>query len=327
MKFAFPYRVLPPGDIGIEVMSVKADDLELPYARISKVERTVALHGNGRDEWDTAFIRVRADVPEQEISQGPWSDIACLAVISERATNARSTVRLTHTRGNEWEGNIEFVRSRHARRASLALAVVGTVDGVAGRVIGTAADEWYLDLRSRTPKRQREIRIVQTDFREGPYEWLRAFKDSPWIVETTDEIPAVYLNTAGVEGFVDALDSRSGEPLEKNLRELAASQIAQDAWTAMFHTAIGNLELDEGGTPVLPNGWRGSVLRAMLPDVIPGLQLADALYEINERRQKGFGWSQVQTGIHFAAGKRSQVARKLTNAVRTVHSAERTVDR
>lgn len=104
---------------------------------------------------------------------------------------------------------------------------------------------------------------------------------------------------------------------------MTASHIAQDAWTAMFHTAVSDLDVDDDGTPVMPTGWREAVLTAMLPEVLPGHPLTDALFDINERRTQGHGWSQLQTAIQYAAGKRSRVTKKLTNAVRTVDRAER----
>jgi hypothetical protein len=322
VKPMFPYQTLF-GNVDLEILSVAVDGRDLPYTQISKVERAVALHQTGRTEWDVATLQVKAVLPEQEIAEGPWSDLVCLVVLSESATNARSTARLSRGRDGDWQGTIELVHGRHVNRASLALTVVGEVGGVQGRVIGTTEKDWYIDLKAATPRRHREIKIVQIDFREGPEEWLRPFKDSSWIVETVNEIPTVYLNTAAVEGFVEVFNNTDGSPMEKLLRDMAASQIAQDAWTAMFHTAISDLDLDDDGTPIMPSGWREPVLRMMLPDVLPGRQLTDALFEINGRRTSGSGWPELQTNIQYAAAKRSQVTKKLTNAVRTVHRTER----
>lgn len=317
MRAAFPYPTLF-GDVSLDVTSVSVDGTELPYSHISKVEQTVALHQTGREKWESATLHFAATLPEDELSEGPWTDLVCLAVLTEKATNARSTTRLTRSRDGSWRGRIELVRARHLNRATLDLTVAATLDGLAGRFIGTTEKPWFVDLKVTTPVRQRDIEIVEVDFREGPHEWLHPFKESPWIVETTGEIPTVYLNTGAVEGLVDALHGTGGSADEKLLRELTASQIAQDAWTAMFHTAISDLELDEDGTPRMPAGWREAVVRMMLPDVLPGRQLTDALFDINERRTKGFGWSELQTSVQYAAGRRSQISRKLTNAVRSV---------
>ncbi|MFF7752557.1 hypothetical protein ACFZCP_25695 [Streptomyces sp. NPDC007971] len=307
-------------------MSVTLDGKPLPYKHISPTERVVALHQSGRTRWEEAVLDVRATLPEAELREGPWLDVTCLAVVTEKATNGRSTALLSRGEDGSMTGSITLSRTAHLRRATLSLLVVATVDGVPGRLVGSAEEDWYVDLEEAIPVRQREIETVYVDFRDGPHKWLRPFDDSSWIIETSGDMPTVYLNTSAVEGLVEVLRGRGGSPAERLVRELSASQIAQDAWTAMFHTAAADLDTDEDGTPVMPTGWREAVLRTMLPDVFPGRQLTDALYEINERRTKGFGWSELQTGIQYAAGRRAQTTKKLTHAVRTVDRAERSAD-
>lgn len=326
MKSTFPYPTLF-GVVDFEVVAVDVDGRDLPYSQVSKADRVVALHHTGRDEWETARIRIKATLPSPEIDEGVWSDLSCLAVLSEAVTNARSTSRLTRGSDGSWQGTIDLVHDHHRTRATLTLAVVAEVGGVPGRMIGAPEDVWYIDLKAAVPRRQEEVRIEQTDFREGPHEWLRPFKDSSWIVETGGDLPTVHLNTTAVEGLSEIINGKGGSPTEKTLRDLTASQIAQDAWTAMFHASISELDIDDDETPVMPNGWRESVLRMMLPDVLPGRQLTDALFDIGERRKSGSGWSELQTHIQYAAGKRSQVTKKLTSAVRTFHRSERNDDR
>ena len=323
MKPVFPYPTLL-GDVECDVVAVSVDGKPLPYTNVSVAERVVALHQSGRARWDEAVLELRATVPAKELAGGPWQDVTCLATLTEKATNARTTARLTPAADGEHTGSITLSRALHLRRATLSLLVVASVHGVPGRLVGAIEQDWYVDLEEATPVRQREIEIMEIDFREGPYEWLRPYKESPWIVETSGDVPIVYLNTSAVEGLMELLGSRGGNPTEKVVREMTASQIAQDAWTAMFHTAVSDLDSDEDGTPVMPTGWRESVLRQMLPDVLPGRQLTDALFEISERRTKGFGWSELQTGIQYAAGRRAQISKKLTTAVRSVDRAERT---
>ncbi|MEQ0559449.1 hypothetical protein ABJI51_10245 [Amycolatopsis sp. NEAU-NG30] len=326
MKSVFPYPTLF-GVVDFEIASVDVDGRDLPYARISKTERVVALHSSGRDEWDSARLRIKATLPAPEIDEGPWSDVSCLAILTESATNARSTSRLTRGPGGTWQGTIDLVHVHHRTRATLALTVVAEVDGVPGRIIGSSEKDWYVDLKALTPRREEVVKIEQRDFREGPEEWLRPFKDSSWIVETSGDLPTVYLNTTAVEGLTDILDGKGGSPAEKTLRDLTSSQIAQGVWTAMFHASIGELDVDDEGMPILPGGWRESVLRMMLPDVMPGRQITDALADIADRRKSGSGWSELQTNIQYAAGKRSQATKKLTGAVRAFHRAERSDDR
>ncbi|MEV7275923.1 hypothetical protein [Streptomyces sp. NPDC093111] len=323
MKSVYPYATLF-GDVDLDVTSISVDGASpLPFSHVSKPERTVALHQSGRGSWEYCTVRLQATLPDAELADGEWSDPVCLAALTEKATNARTTTLLRRTADGAWSGSIDLHRDRHLHRASLSLTVVATVDGVAGRVIGTTEQDWYLDLQGTAPVRQREIEVVEEDFREGALTWLRPYKDAPWVVETTGDIPTVYLNTASAEGFIELLNGSGGSAAEKVLRDVTTGQIAQDAWTAMFHTAVADLDVDEDGTPVMPTGWREAVLRMMLPDVLPGRPLTDALYDIQERRSKGFGWSELQTNIQYAAGKRSRTAKKLTDSVRAVDRAVR----
>ncbi|MGC9376182.1 hypothetical protein [Streptomyces sp. MH13] len=322
MKTVFPYPTLL-GDVACDVVSVNVDGKPLPYTKVSSAERVIALHDSGRAEWDEAVLHLRVRLPDDELRTGPWQDVTCLAVLAEKATNSRTTAHLRLAPDGSRTGSIVLSRAHHLRRATLSLLVVATVDGVPGRLVGSDEQDWYIDLQEATPVRQREIEIVEADFRDGPHEWLRPFKESSWIVETSGDMPVVYLNTTAVEGLMEVLVGRGGTPAERTLREMTASHVAHDAWTAMFHTAVNDLEVDEDGTPVMPPGWRESVLRTMLPDVLPGRQPTDALYEINERRTKGFGWSELQTGVQYAAGRRAQITKKLTTAVRAVDRTER----
>ncbi|MFF4328636.1 hypothetical protein ACFYZT_19235 [Streptomyces sp. NPDC001591] len=310
------------GDVELDVVSVRVDGMDLPYAHVSRTERTVGLDRSGRADWELAELRLEARLPAAEIVEGPWSDVVCLAVLTEKATNSRITVRLDGTHG-VLRGTLELPRGMYRERAVLALAVVATVGDVPGRLVGSTQQDWYVDLHSAVPKRRREVEIVEADFREGPYEWLRPFKDAPWVIETAAEPPTVYLNSAGVEGLPAVLGGKGGSPAERMLRDVVAGQIAQDAWTAMFHAASTDPETDEDGTPLIPQGWRGTVLRAMLPDVLPGLRIQDALREVDERRRRGAGWAELQTGVLYAAGRRGRTAKKLTDAVRTVDQGER----
>ncbi|WP_137876452.1 hypothetical protein [Rhodococcus sp. Q] len=320
MKPVYSYPTLI-GDVDLDVVSVTVDGKDLHYNKVSKPERTVALHEAERTKWNTARLALRASVPERELTEGSWSDVSCLAILTEKATNARSTVRLTRETGGEWTGTIDLSHARHARRANLSLTVTAEVDGVAGRVIGGAEQDWFVDLTSSKPVRQRDVEIIEEDFRDGPLAWLKPYKESAWIVDTSADLPRVYLNTTAVEGLVELMNSGSGSGEEKLLRDLAASQIAQDAWTAMFHSAVSNLDKDEDGTPQLPGGWREAVLKTMLPEVIPDRQLTDALYEIERRRTDGIGWAEIQTRIQYSAGRRSRLTRTLTVAVRSVHQS------
>ncbi|OMI39175.1 hypothetical protein [Streptomyces sparsogenes] len=319
MKTLMPYPTVV-GDIDVTIEKVALDGRDLPYSMISRNERVVALHEVERAEWEEARIALRVSLPEREIEAGPWTDVVCVAILTEGATNARLARPLRKRTDGAWVGSVPVSRTLHRTRASLTVSVVGTVGGVAGRVIGAADAAWVIDLTARAPERKKELNIVEIDFAASDEEWLIKLKESPWLVDTSGEMPTVYLNT-GFEGLAPLLNGARSE-MEKSARGLVASQIAGDAWTAMFHAAVSDLEIGDDGTPQVPSGWRESVLRQMLPDVIPGASLADALLEVHERRTDGQGWSALQTYIHHAAAKRARIPKYVRTAVRALDRAE-----
>ncbi|GAA0906956.1 hypothetical protein [Streptomyces thermoalcalitolerans] len=322
----YPYKRIT-GEIDFEVTSVRQEregfyQHDLETWAFSTQERVVALHQVERDDWESVRLGLSATLPARELAEGPWTDLSVIAVLTEKATNSRTTARLDPVEGRDgaWSGHLRFWRSSYRSRADLSVVVVATVDGVRGRMIGRAEEPWIVDLTARAPVRQREMIVNQVDFTTGP-EWLRPFRDAPWLVETSGDLPTVHLNT-GFEGVSELLDS-SGGPLERAVRDMLAAQIATDVWTAVFHSAVGDLEVDEHGDPQWPGGWRDAVLRGMLADVLPDHSEADALREIDARRREGAGWNELQSRINYAAGRRAKVAKNLGTAIRALDAVQR----
>jgi hypothetical protein len=319
MKTLMPYPTLA-GELTFKVTAAKLDGRDLPLEMISMQDRVVAVHRVERDAWEETRLEILAQLPEAELSKGPWSDVVCVAVLTEGTTNYRTVSRLRRSPDTRWIGSVSLPRDACRDRATLSVSAVATVDGVAGRIIGTADEDWVVDLSTRKPTRERELHIDEVDFRTGPHEWLRPFKDAPWLVETSGDMPTVYLNT-GFEGVTDLL-GLGGSPLEKAIRGMLAAQIATEAWIAMFHSAVSDVDIEDDGVPQWPNDWRDGVLRAMLPDVLPDLSPADALLEIHARRTEGSGWNELQPRIQYAASRRARVAKNLGIAIRTLGRSE-----
>ncbi|MFR9724530.1 hypothetical protein ACL02R_14400 [Streptomyces sp. MS19] len=320
MRPLAPYPVLA-GEVRMDIMSVSLDGRALPLAMISQGDRVVALHQAERRDWEEARFDVRVELPEREIPLHAWPDVVCAASLEEGATNFRSVTPLRASSSPAVRtGTVVLARDRHRDRARLSAVVVAEVDGVPGRVVGESDADWIVDLVAARPTRQRELDIERVDFRDGGLEWLRPFRDAPWMVETSGDMPTVYVNT-GFEGVAELLDARSGK-MRRAVRDMLAGQIAGEAWTAMFHSAIGDLEVDEEGVPQWPGGWRGDVLRAMLPEILPGLSPHDALSEIISRRADGVGPHELQPRVQYAADRRARVARHLLTAVRTLDRPE-----
>ncbi|MGW4228769.1 hypothetical protein ACWEF9_05680 [Streptomyces sp. NPDC004980] len=317
---AYPYKRLP-GAVSLRVTAVRLqgpDEIreELDTKAFSVVEQVVALGQAEREDWESARLKLSATVPAKATEpNGPWSDVAVVAVLTEGATNTRNAVCLEPETegGRNWVGALELWRADHLDRAALSVHVIATVDGVAGRVIATSDREWVVDLTAEDPLRERELDVVEVGFAKGP-EWLRPFQEVPWIVDTSGELPAVHLN-ADFEGITDLLGG-NGASVESLVRDLLLAQMCTDVWTAVFHTAIGDLEVEDDGTPLFPHDWRGEVLREMLPDVVPGRPVDEALREVHRRRTEISGWIDLQPRIHFAATRRAEVPKALSTTIR-----------
>lgn len=295
---------------------------QLDSRSCSVVEQVVALGMAERDDWQTAKLAVTATVPTREIeTKGHWSDVVVVAVLTEGITNTRTVSRLApfSPGDREWAGEIEIDRDNHVDRASLVVHVVATVEGVPGRVIGSTDQEWLIDVASDSPLRDRQLDVTTVSFARGA-EWLRSFRDAPWAVDTSGPLPAVRLNS-DFEGLA-ALVQDPGSKTENIVSEVLLAQMCADVWTAVFHTAIGSLEVEDDGAPIFPPDWRGAVLREMLPDIIPGRSEEDALREVYTRRTGEGGWTDLQPRIQYAAARRAEVPRTLASAVREIERFE-----
>ncbi|WP_234442192.1 hypothetical protein [Streptomyces sp. NRRL S-1448] len=296
---------------------------DLDTKAFSVVERVVALGRAERDDWHSARLSLSATIPARDIeAKGHWSDVTVVAVLTEKATNARSVTRLDRGTGDgtEWSGEIEVHRTEHVDRASLAVHVVATVGGVPGRIIASTEQEWMIDVTADVPLRDREMDVTNVSFARGAA-WLRPFRDTPWIVDPSGRIPTVRLNS-DFEGLLPLVEGQ-GSKVESMVGEMLRAQMCTDVWTAVFHSAIGDLEIEDDGTPLLPPDWRGEVLREMLPDVVPGCSVEDALREVHTRRMGRGSWAELQPRIHFAASRRADVPKTLTDTVRKIERLER----
>ncbi|MEU9081191.1 hypothetical protein [Streptomyces sp. NPDC048357] len=320
----YPYRRLT-GNVSwrVESAQLKAEgdpweDVESKY--ISTVERVLALGPDeDRPDWTQARLRISAGLPAKAMDPaGPWQDVKVLAVLSERATNTRVSVELSPTSddGREWSARLDIHRCDLLDRATLTVHVVATVDGVRGRVIATSDVEWFVDVIEPTPSLARELDVKMVDFASGASR-LQRFKDSPWLVDTTGRIPVVRVNT-GFDGLGDLFGADGGNGAEKTVRELLLAQMCSEVWTAVFHSAVGDLDIEEDGTPLVPHGWQGEVLREMLPDMYPDREPEDALREVHAARTgaSASGWGELQPRIHFAASRRAGVPRTLSTTIR-----------
>ncbi|MFD8044198.1 hypothetical protein ACFV5E_12250 [Streptomyces chartreusis] len=327
MKF-YPYKRLNrPITLRVTSVSLKlpggARD-HLDTTAYSTPQRTVALGVAQHDDWVSARIDLSATLPPGATDpDAPWGDLRVLAVLTDGDTNVRTTVDLRQDApgSKEWSGAIEVLRDDHVGRADLAVYAVATIDGVPGRAITETDADWTVDMTAEEPLGGLRLDVRQASFAKSAREWLRPFADAPWAVNASGRLPLVMINT-DVEGFSDLLGGESGG-IENKVHELLVSQMATDVWTAVFHSAVGDLEVEPDGSPVFPTDWRGEVLREMLPDVVPGLRVEEALRQVHRRRTGDSGWVELQTRVHYAAVRRSGASKALANVLRALQQMNR----
>ncbi|MFD3623672.1 hypothetical protein [Streptomyces sp. NPDC058698] len=324
----YPYKRLNRS-IALRVTSVslKLSDGtrdRLETSAYSTQQQTVALGIAGHTDWVSATIGLSATLPPGvNAPDAPWSELSVLAVLTDGETNVRTSANLALDAedSHDWSGSLEVLRDDHRGRASLAVYAVGTVEGVRGRSITETDRSWIIDTVSDEPVRDLQLEVRQASFRRSSREWLHAYADAPWIVDTSARVPTVLVNT-DVEGVMGLLDSNSSG-VESKVRDLLVAQMATDAWTAVFHGAIGDLEVEPGGGPVFPTDWQGEVLREMLPDVVPGVHVEEALRQVHRRRTGESGWVELQTRIHYAAVRRADAGKALAYAIRSLEQKNR----
>jgi hypothetical protein len=324
----YPYKRLNrPVSLRVTSVSIKLADGtrdQLETTAYSTQQQTVALGVAGHDDWVSAVIGLSATLPPgANAPDAAWSDLKVLAVLTDGETNVRTSALLGRDTedGRDWSGSLEIVRDDHAGRASLAVHAVGTVDGVQGRAVAETDRNWIVDTVSEEPVRGLRLDVRKASFQKSSREWLHVYADVPWIVDPAARVPTVWVNT-DVEGVMDLLDS-AGSGVESKVRDLLVAQMATDVWTAVFHAAVGDLEVEPGGGPVFPTDWQGEVLREMLPDVIPGVHVEEALRLVHRRRTGESGWSELQTRIHYAAIRRADAQKALGFVIRGLEQMNR----
>jgi hypothetical protein len=306
----FPYPVL--GDVcAIHIEKVALDGVPLAGEMVSDEKKVVALHNIEREEWTQARLTVRVNAPD--LGTGPWQGVTCVAVLSERRTNARTVTPLRRDVDGSWTGTVLLERARHLSQACLSAQLVATVDGVQGRMIGGVRVGWTVDLQARSADRSDGVAFSFVDFADPAHPHLNAYRTDPWTVDATGDKPTVYLNRR-----FDGLERILGGD-DRSVREILSAQIAADAWTALFNAAMYEADVDEEGAPEWPEGWRGTVLRRLLPDVFPELSPDDGLIELVSRRVSGDGGGELQSRLMHAVTRQAALPRQLGGFIRAIN--------
>jgi len=303
MKRIAPYPVLAD-EVTLTIREVRLDDVALPYtATVSEPDRRVALHLVDRTDWRAGRLALHVTAPRHELEAGPWYKLAFVATVSERRTNVHTAVKLNMEQPGEWSGEVELHRDDHIGRVQVSGHLVATVDDVPGRVIATVERPWTVDFQASAPTQRESVVTRWVNFADDPQ--LSRYRDDPWAITTTDEAAVLSLNS-GYDGLRAVLEST--KTADRPARDLLASQIAVTMWTALFNEAVRYVEGAEW-----PEGWRGSVLRRMMPELFPDRSPDDALREVANGEV-----ADLHTRVLHAATRQARMPRSLGGFIRSL---------
>ena len=303
----YPYDSLV-GDVRLTVSKVVIDGKTLSTNYINPDLPEIAFRDLDADHWEEAMIDVTVTAPASELSgNAGWEDPAAVIQMICSHSNTRRAMPLAadpHTPAR-WYGTVILTRDDWYGRATMRAVVPATVDGVAHRVIG-ASETWALSFDDLPPSPVHgSIAVQWVDFANDSERGLKPFKDDPHHLSLDPDAPALYLNS-GFEGLEALLGDRKRRPrAEQAMHDSTRVNIAGDAWTAMFVTALDAVETDpDTGMPEWPaEEWRVVVLKTLFPRIYPDLGPDDALVEATAARRSGDGSGELLERLLPAAAR------------------------
>lgn len=319
MKTLFPYQVLI-GDVSAAVEKVTIDGKPLSTAFIIPDFLNVAFAGIETEQWDEAEIHVIVQGPELELASESFTDVTVSLQINCRHSNTTVAVPMEPDpqAPARWLASATLERDLWFGSADLSADILATVDGIAHRKIGSS-EPWTLsfDDLPASPVNG-SITVTWLDFSndlEHPY--LEQFKLAPFYLRLDPDDPSLFLNR-GFEGLEALLVDRRRRPrAEQALHDSTRANIAGDAWSAMFISALDSVEVDPetqlAAFPVEP--WRTVVLKTLLQRIYPDRAPLDALQDAVQARDSGEGSSDFIELLLPAAALQVGIPRLLRNGI------------
>lgn len=299
---AYPFPRLF-SEVALAVTSIRVDGDQLPDYNVDAESRTIALYASGRSNWREAELFVRVEVPLQELKVKGLDDAATHVLVRMNCarTNLRSGQLLALKNGVA-EVRLSMRKEHVIDKATLEGFVIRDAEDGFARIL-REAEPWEISFsesqsQSNLPRPSRPgglrqfIDISWQDFRDPQVisGALTPFAREAYFFDVEAETPTLYLNR-GIEGYHSLLaahDAASGSRTENVFRELEFKRVSLGVWLALCFEAISCIVEDENRELAIPDGWRGEILKLILPRIFPGESLDSAYQKVVAlRRESG----------------------------------------
>jgi hypothetical protein len=238
--------------------------------RIDSGKRNVALHGI--EGWTEASVEIRASIEPDRLLEllppGEHETPHCDALLVVRcdATRWRHSWRLNPAPGGcEWTGWLALPRGQVHGSATASVFLVRNSDRTnaakhfaARRHLRLASShEWRFVCDQGASASNEFIAVMWEDFASSPAPRRRLFVSSVYDLETSGEIPVLYLNS-GLPGLQTLMSSSAPHGPVAAARDLVCDLVAQGTWLVL--AAAAGLGSD---SPPASAGWRRAIAGAL----------------------------------------------------------------
>ena len=323
----YPYKILF-GELALKMERPelkRADGVykNLPSEDFNQEGRTILLWPSDQEsKWTSVILRFTVEGPESELRSldNMGAELLMTASAQSGASQLRKAVHLTRL-GTRWTGELELPRRLFKGRTVFRCVLTGMIEGKSFRYLG-ATEDWTLyfeEVRKQLPKGT--LDAVWVDFAadaERPF--LRRYAAEMFYADVNQDPPVVYLNSK----FDNLQDLFRENPRPTGMRmallEAVRTGIARSVWQAMFQAAVTSIKAGEDGENAdWPDvEWKETVLKKILPNIYPNLEIQAALQAAYEDVKAGSVDQLTAAAVGVIEADILREGRLIRKAMRTV---------
>ncbi len=277
-------------------------------------------------DWRRVVFDVRAEAPPAELRRIGAADARMTVGIRCQSTNTRISTTLNRgTRAGTWRGEVALDNGVFTDRVAMHALLVGTVDGVACRYLGTSEDaSVWVDPR-RLPPTDGTLPVRWADFEAADLVVLDpTFRQEPFYVELDRDPPTIWLNSKfpALRRLLDDVPGR--RKVDESMRAIQFAAIGLSGWMGLFNAAVGAVVASKGeGRATWPRTeWQKQVLRLLLPKIYPDLTDEAALEKLVEDDSSEDGARTLQSRAQSAIAQHIKVGKTMHHAILALEEAK-----